>query len=187
MHVRNDFELASLSLSASLISFERRSSSCMMIRAGILASWANMSKRKGMLSPGPEGFFRTWSNQTSFCFSFSVIGTGAGVGIYTDVVCYCVSSETFSYYFKYDFSDRVHVGWGISACVVQACFSPLESLREAVVILSSSGRTEIMLQDLSFDLDFFESHCLSWARSGCIHMISPVFNVKGTRPLISCF
>ena len=36
----------------------------MVIRAGILASWANMSNQKGMLSPGPEGFFRT--GQTGF-------------------------------------------------------------------------------------------------------------------------
>jgi len=60
--VRNDSELASASLSASLVFFERRSSSCMVIRAGILASWVNISKQKGMLSPGPEGFFR--NNQT---------------------------------------------------------------------------------------------------------------------------
>ena len=58
IYVRNDSELASTSLSSSLVSFERRRSLCMIIRAGILASWANMSKRKGMLSPGPEGLFR---------------------------------------------------------------------------------------------------------------------------------
>ena len=46
--VRNDSELASASLSASLVSLERRRSLCMVIRAGILASWANMSKRKGL-------------------------------------------------------------------------------------------------------------------------------------------
>ena len=39
--VRNDFKSASASLSASLVSFERRSSSCRLIRAGILASCAN--------------------------------------------------------------------------------------------------------------------------------------------------
>ena len=82
----------------------------MVIRAGILANWANMSKRKGMLSPGPEGFFRTWSNQISFCFSFPEIGTGAGMGTCTDVVYCCVSSVIFSYCFKYDFPDRVPVG-----------------------------------------------------------------------------
>ena len=37
-----------------------------------------------------------------------------------------------------------------------------------------------------FNLDSFESHFLSWARSGCTHMTSLVFNVKGTRPLVSC-
>ena len=81
MYVRNDSELASASLSASLVSFERRRSSCMVIRAGILASWANMSKRKGVSSPGPEGFFRTWSNRTSFGFSFPLVGTEADAGI----------------------------------------------------------------------------------------------------------
>ena len=49
--------------------------------------------------------------------------------------------------------------------------SPSESLREADVRLPSSRRMETTLQDLPFDLDFFESHCLSWRRSGCIHMI----------------
>jgi len=68
-----------------------------------------MSKRKGMLSPRPEGFLRTWSNQSSFCFSFPVVGTGAGFGIRTDVVCYCVSSITLLYYVKYDFLDRVSI------------------------------------------------------------------------------
>jgi len=43
--------LASASLSASLISFERRSNSCRVIRAGILASCANMSKWKETLRP----------------------------------------------------------------------------------------------------------------------------------------
>jgi len=108
--VRNDSELASASLSASLVSFERRSSSCMMIRAGILASWATMSKRKGILSPGPEDFFKIWSNQTSFCFSFPEVGTGAGMGTCTDVVCCCVSSVICSYCFKNDFSDQVPIG-----------------------------------------------------------------------------
>ena len=79
----------------------------MVIRARILASWANISKRKGVSSPGPEGFFRTWLNRTSFGFSFPLVGTEADAGTCTDVVCCCVSSVAFSYYFKYDFSDRV--------------------------------------------------------------------------------
>ena len=54
--VRNDSESASASLSASLDSFERQSSSCRVIRAGILANYVNMSKRKGALSL-MEGFF----------------------------------------------------------------------------------------------------------------------------------
>ena len=144
-----------------------------------------MSKWKGMLSAEPEGFLRTWSNWTSFWFSFPVVGSGAVVNICTDVICYCVSSVAFSYCIKYDFSDQVPVGWGTSACVVQACFFPSESLREADVRLPSPGRMEIILQDLPFDLDFFESHCSSWTRSGSIHMIYPVSSVKRKRPLIS--
>ena len=58
MHVRKDSELASASLSASLVSLERRRSSCIVIRARILANWANMSKLKGVSSPGHEGFFQ---------------------------------------------------------------------------------------------------------------------------------
>ena len=46
IYVRNNFELDSASLSASLVSFERRSSSCIVIGAEILASWANISKQK---------------------------------------------------------------------------------------------------------------------------------------------
>jgi len=107
--VRNDSESASASLSASLVSFKRRSSSCMVIRAGILANWANMSKRKGILSPGPGGFFRTWSKRTSFCFSFPIVGIGAGIGTCTNVVCCCVSLVILLYYFKYDFLDRVPI------------------------------------------------------------------------------
>ena len=158
----------------------------MVIRAGIFASWANISKQKGTSSRGPEGFFKTRSNQTSFYFSFPDIGIEAGTGTSTDVVCCCVSSEVFSYCFKYDFPNRVPAGWGTSACAVKVCLSFSESLRKAIVTLSSSGKTETMLQDLPFDLNFFESHCSFWARSGCTHMISPVFNVKGTRPLVSC-
>ena len=108
--VRNDSELTSASLSASLVSCERRSNSCMVIRADILASWANISKQKGMLSLGPEGFFMIWSDRTSFCFSFPVVGTGAGMGACIDVVCCCVSSVDLSYCFKYDFLDQVPIG-----------------------------------------------------------------------------
>ena len=49
--VRNDSESVRASLSASLISLKRQSSSCRVIRAGILANCVNMSKRKGILSP----------------------------------------------------------------------------------------------------------------------------------------
>ena len=82
----------------------------MVIRAGILASWANMSKRKGVSSPGPEGIFRTWSIQNSLGLSFPLVGVEAGAGTSTDVVCCCISSVAFSYFFKYDFLDRVPVG-----------------------------------------------------------------------------
>ena len=110
MHVRKDSELASASLSASLVSFERRRSSCIVIRAGILASLANMSNRKGVSNPWPGGFFNTWSNRTSLGLSFPLVGIGVDAGTCTDVVCCCVSSVAFSYYFRYDFLDRVPVG-----------------------------------------------------------------------------
>jgi len=143
----------------------------MVIRVGILASCANMSKQKGTLSPGPEGFFKTQSNQTYFFFFFPEFGTEVETGTSIDVVCCCVSSVILSYCFKYDFPDLVPVGWGTSACAVKAYLSFSESLREAIITLSSSGKTEITLQDLPFELNFFESHCLSWARSGCTHKI----------------
>ena len=65
----------------------------MVIRAGILANWANTLKRKGISSPGPEDFFRTRSNQTSFYFSFPEVGTEAGTGIFTDVVRWSLVSS----------------------------------------------------------------------------------------------
>ena len=45
--VKKDSELASASLSVSVVSFERQSSSFRVIRAGILASCASISKQKG--------------------------------------------------------------------------------------------------------------------------------------------
>jgi len=165
--VRNDSELASASLGAFLVSFERWSSLCMVIRAGILASWANISKQKGTSSLRPEGKLERVFLLTSFAIvSLSVI---------------------FWYCFEYDFQDRVPVGWSASACAVKECLTLSESLREAIVILSSSGKIEKMLQDFPFDLDFIVSHCSSWARSGCTPMIFLVFNVKGKRPLASCY
>ena len=67
-----------------------------MIRAEILASYANISKRKGASSPGHEVFFNIRSNRTSFCFSFPGIKTEARTGIFADVVGCCVSSVVFS-------------------------------------------------------------------------------------------
>ena len=131
----------------------------MIIRVGILASQANISKRKGTSSLEPKYFFKTRSNWTSFCFSFPEVGNEAKTGTSTDVVCCYVSSVVLSYCFKYDFPDRVPIVWGISACAVKACLLFSESLREAIVTLSSSGKTETTLQDLPFDLDSFESHC----------------------------
>jgi len=142
--------------------------------------------KKGTSSLGPEGLFKMQSNRTSFYFSFPRVGTEARTGIYTDIVGYYVSSLVFSYYLRYDFPDRVPVGWGAAPYVVKACSSSLESLREANVTLSSSGKTETTLQDFPFDLGLFESHCSSWARSGCTHMISTFFNVRERRPLASC-
>jgi len=62
---------------------------------------------------------------------------------------------------------------------MKSCFSFLESLKEAIVTLSSSGKTETTLQDFPFGLAFFESHYSSLARFGCTHMIFLVFNVEG--------
>ena len=56
-YVRKDSESASASLSTSLVSFKRLSNPCKVIRARILASCANMSKRKGSLNPFKGSFF----------------------------------------------------------------------------------------------------------------------------------
>jgi len=147
--IRNDSKRASASLSASLVSFKRQSSLCIVIRAEILASCVNISKWKGASSPRPEVFFNTQSNRTYFCFSFSDVGAKAGTSTSPNVVGHCVSSVVFSYCLRYVFLDRVPVGWDAASYVVKACFSSSESLREATVMLSSSGRTEITLQDFS--------------------------------------
>jgi len=93
--IRNDSELANVSLSASLVSFERRNSSCIVIRARILASCTNISKWKRASSPRPKVFFNTRSNQTSFYFSFLGIGAEARTGTSPDVVGRYVSSVAF--------------------------------------------------------------------------------------------
>ena len=49
--VRKHSELVSASLNASLVSFQRWSSSCRVIQAEILESYTNMSNQKGASSP----------------------------------------------------------------------------------------------------------------------------------------
>ena len=78
--VRKDFELASASLSAFLVSFESQSSSCRVIQAGILASCANMSKWKGVLSPLEGSFFKDLSNPT-FASPCLVVGMMPRLGL----------------------------------------------------------------------------------------------------------
>ena len=72
--VRKDSESASASLSASLVSFESQSSSCRVIRARILASCANMSKRKGVLSPLKGSFSRICRIEPTFVSFCPVAG-----------------------------------------------------------------------------------------------------------------
>ena len=68
--VRNDSESASASLSASLVFFERRSSSCRVIRAGILANCPNISKQKGALSPLEGFFFKDHQSEFPYVFLY---------------------------------------------------------------------------------------------------------------------
>ena len=140
-YVRKDSELASTSLSASLTSFERRSSSCRVIRAGILASCANMSKRKGALSPFGGSFFNNLLDQTSFCFLLSSGGDGVEAwtgAVVPNVIGYCVFSGVWSYCRKYGFPDGVPTGCEVASCAARVSFSPSESLREGTVTESSS-------------------------------------------------
>ena len=93
-YVRKDSESVSASLSASLISFETRNSPCRVIRVGILASCANMSKQKGALSPFEGSFFNDLSNRTSFYFSLSSGGDDAKAwtsAVVPNVVGCCIS------------------------------------------------------------------------------------------------
>jgi len=160
--VGKDSELASASLSASLVSFERRSSSCRVIQVGILASYANMSNWKGTLRLCEEIFFNAFSNWTSFCFSLSSgwDGAWAWIVVVPDVVGCCVSSGIWLYCRKYHFPDRP-TGWEVAGCAAKANFYSFESLREATVTVSSSVAREMVLHDLSLSLSLMYSYCLS--------------------------
>ena len=73
-----------------------------MICAGILASCANVSKRKGALRSREVSFFKDLSKCTSFNLSFCERGVGTWAGIGTNVVASCTPSGVRSYCFKYD-------------------------------------------------------------------------------------
>jgi len=97
---------------ASLVYFERRSSSCRVIRAELLTSCANMSKQKGVLSPFEGSFFNDLSNQTFFCFPLSSGRNGAEAWasvVVPNIVGCCVSSGVWSFCRKYYFLDRVPI------------------------------------------------------------------------------
>jgi len=162
--VKKVSESASASLSASLISFERQSSSYKVIRARILASCANISRRKGALSPLGGSFFNDLSNRTSFYFPLSSGGDGTEAwtgAVAPNVVRYCVSSGVWSYRRMYGFLDQMPTGCEVVGCVIKASFSSSESLSEAIVTTSSSVVREMALHDLPLSLGLLDSHCLS--------------------------
>jgi len=72
-------------------------------------------------------------------------------------------------------------------CAVKANFFSSESLREAIVTVSSSVVRETTLHDLTLSLGLLESHCSSLTISGWTHMVSLDFVIIGTRPLTFCF
>jgi len=182
--------VASASLRASLVSFNRRSSSCRVIRAGILENCVNMSKRKGVFSPFEGSFFNNLSNRTSFCFPLSSGGDGTETwngAVVPNVVSCCVSSGVWSYCRKYYFSDWVPYGWEIAGCAAKPSFSSFESLREAIVAMSSFIVREMLLYDLPLSLGMLDSHCSSSTISRWTHMISSDLIIIGTRHLAFCF
>ena len=130
--VRNDSESASASLSASLVFFKRRSSSCRVIRAEILANYANMSKRKGALSPLEGFFFKDSSKRISFCFFLS-LGTDVWTGAAAlDIISDYAQSGVWSYCHKYCLSECVPTGYEVAGCDAKESFSLSESLREVM-------------------------------------------------------
>jgi len=143
---------------------ERRSSSCRLIRAGILANCANMSKQKGVLSPLEGFFFKDSSKRISFCFSLSFsTGTWTGAGI-PNVVGWDAPSGVCLYCRKYCLPDRVPTGCDMEGCAAKACFSPSKSLREGTVTESPSATREMALHD--FPLGLLVSYCLYLTISG---------------------
>ena len=148
--VRKVSESERASLSVSLVSFERWSSSYRVIQAEILARCALMSKRKGALSPFGGSFFNDLSNQISFCFPLSNGGgcaeawTGAVV---PDVIDCCVSWGVWSYCRRYNFPGRVPISCEVAGFATKASFSSSESLREVIVTASSSVAREMTLHD----------------------------------------
>ena len=167
--VKNNFELASASLSAYLISLERRSSSCRVIRAGILANCANMLKPKGALIPWEGVFFNALSKRTSFCFSLSsarmMPGQVQWLPTLLDVVYSRRSGRTVTCTTcQTEYCLR---GGGLTA---KTRFSSSESLSEANVTTLSSIAMETTLQDLPLSLGWIDFHCSSLTIFGYTHM-----------------
>ena len=132
--VRKDSESASSSPSASLVLFERRSSSCRVIQAGILVSYANISKGKGALSLFEGCFFNDLSNQISFCFPFSSAdGAKAWTGTYFWYFWLLCLVGGLVVLLQVWSSRPGANGWVVVGCAAKANFSSFKSLREAIV------------------------------------------------------
>ena len=107
------------------------------------------------------------------------IGSEAWTGVLVSDV---VLSGVWSYCHKHCLPDRVLTGCEVASCAAKMNFSFSELQREATVTLSSSYEREMTLEDLTLNLDWLESHCLSSIISGCINMISPDLVINRMRP-----
>jgi len=181
--VKKDSESANTSLSASLVSFKRRSSSCRVIRAGILAIYANMSKRNGaFLEKG--SFSRIY--QTNFLLLLFVQWQGWCPGkcnssrrywLLCLVGCLVVLSQVLFI--------RPCAHWLRSSGL--CCESRLLFLRAT----EKSHYCDVIycqrhdVARLTLSLGWLDSHCSSLTMSRCTHMIFLDFIVEGTRPLAS--
>jgi len=188
--VRKDYESACASLSASFVSFERWSSLCKVIRFGILASCANLSKQKRSVEPFWRIFLQWFVESDLLLLSFV-----QWRGWYRSLDwCSCTRNHwllclvgVWSYYHKYCLPDRVPIGWEAAGCAAKESFSFSKSLREAIVTVSLFVERETTLHDLPSSLGLLNSHFSSLTISRWIHMISLDFVIIGTSLLALCF
>jgi len=143
--VKNDSKSVRACLSAFLVSLERRSSSCSVIRAWILASCANMSKQKEYWVLWKDFSSKFHQSESPAFLCPLALGPGQVQRFLTSLVGELC--QVWSYYHKYCLSKCVPTGCKVTSCVAKASSFPSEPLRETTVTESLSVARETTLHD----------------------------------------